>query len=97
CRRGDADGVALFTYEGNSNDLRVAGSGGERVRDRPPLSWRRQPRLGLFAGLSSRGPCFSQRTKLGGQVRCFWAALQGPTEPVLRVLWCWGLLFSKKL
>ena len=24
---------ALFTYEGNSNDLRVAGSGGERVRE----------------------------------------------------------------
>uniref|UniRef100_A0A8D0G029 ADF-H domain-containing protein n=1 Tax=Strix occidentalis caurina TaxID=311401 RepID=A0A8D0G029_STROC len=26
-RRRDADRVALFTYEGNSNDLRVAGSG----------------------------------------------------------------------
>uniref|UniRef100_A0A8C5J0U0 Uncharacterized protein n=1 Tax=Junco hyemalis TaxID=40217 RepID=A0A8C5J0U0_JUNHY len=29
---------ALFTYEGNSNDLRVAGSGGEDLGDHPPVS-----------------------------------------------------------
>uniref|UniRef100_A0A803V806 Uncharacterized protein n=1 Tax=Ficedula albicollis TaxID=59894 RepID=A0A803V806_FICAL len=31
--------LALFTYEGNSNDLRVAGSGGEDSGDHPLFPW----------------------------------------------------------
>uniref|UniRef100_A0A8C0HBH1 Uncharacterized protein n=1 Tax=Chelonoidis abingdonii TaxID=106734 RepID=A0A8C0HBH1_CHEAB len=32
-------GWALFTYEGNSNDLRVAGTGGECIWGRLPPIW----------------------------------------------------------
>ncbi|KAI2545690.1 drebrin like [Homo sapiens] len=56
---------ALFTYEGNSNDIRVAGTGDRRGRERCAEGSLCQPRQ-HHGQLPEGGPCDHQRTGRGG-------------------------------